>query len=166
MTHRSLALGVTAFLGAAAILGGSLAGLLGLGVQHVAGGLLPEPPAECPTHVVAPAPLAGLAVKVHNSAKVEGLAASTAQVLKKQGVKVASLGNKAAPEASGEGHDVIIAASAKHLPEAVALQSLFPASVFLLDDAEPEPSIYLTRADPKTNPAPAASRSAVRCAAG
>ncbi|MHA7304441.1 LytR C-terminal domain-containing protein [Arthrobacter sp. TMN-49] len=163
MTRQPSALGVAAFLGVFALLGGSLAGLLGLGVNIVAGDLHSAPVPECPGEIVAAAPLSGMAVKVHNSSNVEGLAAGTAKSLKKKGIKVVSVANKAAPETPSETSGVIITAASKQLPEAVALQALFPESVFLLDDAEPVPSVYLTRAKPKISAAPVTTKSAVRC---
>jgi len=155
-----------AFLGAAAVFAGALGAAAALGLGVLGAKVLPPLAPECPAGAVVPAPLSGLAVNVYNSASIEGLAAATAKSLKTHGVDVVSTDNKEAPKFATTSPDVIITASSEKLGEAAALQALFPKSSFLLDDAEPKVSVYLTKADPKMGGKPSTAKTELRCVSG
>lgn len=142
---------------------GVVAAAAGIGLDAVAGKYLPGLPPECPSSPVVSAPLAGLVVSVHNAANVEGLAAATAAKLKTKGVNVASLHNSPAPPDAAKGADAIVTASSKNLPAAAALQSLFPRSVFLLDEDETGARLYLTADKPAMEGTPATEATQLRC---
>lgn len=155
-----------AFLGAAAVFAGALGAATALGIGVLGEKVLPPLPPECPAAAVVAAPLSGLAVNVYNSAGVEGLGAATAKALKTHGVDVVSMENKEAPKFATSGPDVIITASSEKLGEAAALQALFPKSSFLLDDAEPKVSVYLTKADHDMGGKPSTAKTELRCVSG
>ncbi|MBP2412435.1 hypothetical protein JOF48_001234 [Arthrobacter stackebrandtii] len=166
MTERSGALAVTVFLGTAAVLAGAIAAVAGIGLNSAASKILPAPPPACPTAGIEAAPLAGLSVKIHNAAHVEGLAAGMATRLKAHGITVESVGNRDAPELAASGADVVITAPSGNLAPAMALQGLFPRSVFLLEDGEAGTSLYLTSEKPAMADAPVGGMGTLRCSVG
>lgn len=163
MSSPNQAGGVAAYLGAAAVMAAVVATAAGIGVDAIAGKYLPGLPPECPSSTVLAAPLAGLAVSVHNAANVEGLAAATAKALEAKGLKVVSLHNSPAPPDAATGADAVITASSRNLAAAVALQSLLPKSVFMLDEDDPGASLYLTADKPALDGPPDAAAKTLRC---
>lgn len=141
---------------------GVVAAAAGIGLDAFAGKYLPGLPPECPSSPAVAAPLTGLAVSVYNAANVEGLAAATATTLEAKGLKVISLHNSPAPS-DAAGADAVITASSKNLAAAVALQSLFPKSVFRLDDEESAASLYLTADKPALEGTPPTEATRLRC---
>ncbi len=165
MSAPSSALGVTAFLAGAAILGGLLAAATGVGLNSLASGFLPGLPAECPAQSVEAAPLSSISVTVQNASGLEGLAAVTAARLKALGVDVVATGNKELPDNADPLAGVVISGPSKQLPQALAVQGIFPESVFLLidDDGKAGTSVYLAQENPAIAEAPVIGTGTMRC---
>lgn len=163
MTIGRHSLQVMAFLGTAALVAGLFAGLAGLGIDKVTVKYLPSLPPRCPPQAIEPAPMSQLSLKIYNSSNVEGLATKEAKILKIYGTKIISTGNMAAPNYPGLSAEAIIIASSKSLPEAVALQSIYPKSVFVLDETDPVMRLFLTKGNLTVGKTPATTQTPLRC---